>query len=120
MSKRRTNPPFLNGVPELLILHQLSHREMHGYELVQAIRSTTDQAFDFGEGCIYPILHRLEADQMLSARRVSVAGRNRVVYQVTDKGRKQFAESVTCWAQVVKAVHRVLQGGADDARPVLA
>jgi PadR family transcriptional regulator, regulatory protein PadR len=120
MSKRRTNPPFLNGVPELLILHQLSHREMHGYELVQAIRSATDQAFDFGEGCIYPILHRLEADQMLSARRVSVAGRNRVVYQVTDKGHKQLAESVTCWEQVVKAVYRVLQGGTDDARPALA
>jgi PadR family transcriptional regulator, regulatory protein PadR len=120
MNKRRTNPPFLNGVPELLILHQLSHKEMHGYELVQAIRANTDQAFEFGEGCIYPILHRLEADQMLSARHVSVAGRSRVVYHVTDKGRKQFAESVTCWERVVKAVSQVLRGGADDGQPALA
>lgn len=120
MSKRRTNPPFLNGVPELLVLHQLSRRPMHGYELVQAIRTSTDQAFEFGEGCIYPILHRLEADRMLSASRETVAGRSRVVYQVTDEGRKQLAESFTCWERVVKVVYHVLRGGADDGQPALA
>src|SRR4051794_7447101 len=99
MNRRRPNPPFLNGVPELLLLHLLARRPMHGYELVQAIRASTDQAFQFGEGCIYPILHRLEAEQLLSARRETVAGRSRVVYQVTDKGRQQLAESVTCWEQ---------------------
>jgi PadR family transcriptional regulator PadR len=93
---------------------------MHGYELVQAIRASTDQAFEFGEGCIYPILHRLEADQMLSARRETVAGRSRVVYQVTDKGRKQFVESFTCWKSVVKSVYHALRAGADDGEPVLA
>ena len=62
MNRRRSNPPFLNGVPELLVLRQLTLRPMHGYELVQAIRASTDHSFEFGEGCIYPILHRLEAD----------------------------------------------------------
>ena len=74
MSTRRTNPPFLNGVPELLVLQLLARKPMYGYELVQAIKTTTDHAFEFGEGCIYPILHRLEADRMLSARRETVAG----------------------------------------------
>lgn len=120
MKRRHTNPPFLNGVPELLVLHQLTRRPMHGYELVQAIRASTDQAFEFGEGCIYPILHRLEADQMLSARRTTVAGRSRIVYQVTDKGRKQLEKSVICWEQVVKAVYHSLRGGAADGQPALA
>ena len=61
--------------PELLVLRQLTLRPMHGYELVQAIRASTDHSFEFGEGCIYPILHRLEADGMLSARRETVANR---------------------------------------------
>jgi PadR family transcriptional regulator, regulatory protein PadR len=120
MSTRRTNPPFLNGVPELLVLQLLARKPMYGYELVHAIKTTTDHAFEFGEGCIYPILHRLEADRMLSARRETVAGRSRVVYQVTDKGRKQLATSVAGWEQVVKAVDRVLRGGADDGQPALA
>ena len=38
MSDRKTNPPFLNGVPEMLILQTLLRRPMYGYELVQAIR----------------------------------------------------------------------------------
>ena len=120
MNRRRTNPPFLNGVPELLVLHLLARKPMYGYELVQAIRTSTDHAFEFGEGCIYPILHRLEADQMLSARRETVAGRSRVVYQVTAKGRRQFEQSVACWEQVVKAVYHALRGGADDGQPALA
>ncbi len=33
-----TNPSFMNGVPELLVLRLLRGREMYGYEIVQAIR----------------------------------------------------------------------------------
>lgn len=120
MNRRRSNPPFLNGIPELLVLDQLTRRPMHGYELVQAIRASTDHAFEFGEGCIYPILHRLEADGMLSARRETVAGRSRLVYHLTDKGRKQFMETVICWKRVVNAVHYALGAGADDGQPALA
>ena len=120
MARRRSNPPFLNGIPELLVLHQLARRPMHGYELVRAIRASTDHAFEFGEGCIYPILHRLEADGMLSAESATVAGRSRLVYHLTDKGRKQFTETVTCWKRVVEAVHCALGAGEDDAQPALA
>ena len=50
MSKGRTNPAFLNGIPELLILRMLSSREMYGYELVKEIRSSTQENLSFGEG----------------------------------------------------------------------
>ena len=62
MSTTRKDSDFLNGVPELLLLRLLSRRPMYGYELVQAIRLATGGAIAFGEGCIYPILHRLEAE----------------------------------------------------------
>ena len=42
MRAKRTNPDFLNGVPELLLLSLLSRRPMYGYELVQAIRASTN------------------------------------------------------------------------------
>ena len=53
MITKRTNPDFLNGVPELLILSLLARRPMHGYELVQAIRQSTQGTLEFGEGCVY-------------------------------------------------------------------
>jgi PadR family transcriptional regulator PadR len=111
MMKKRTNPDFLNGVPELVILRLLAAQPMYGYEIVQAIRSSTGAALDFGEGCVYPILHRLEAGHLLASRREIVNGRSRVVYRVTDKGRKKLKESVSSWRQVVEAVNLVLQGG---------
>ena len=64
-----TNPDFLNGVPELLVLQLLTRRPMYGYELVRAIEQSTGQVLEFGEGCIYPVLHRLEKDEFLAARR---------------------------------------------------
>ena len=83
MNAKKTNPPFLNGVPELLILQLLDERPMYGYELVQAIRAATGDRLEFGEGCIYPILHRLEAQGLLDSQRQAAAGRQRVVYRMT-------------------------------------
>jgi PadR family transcriptional regulator PadR len=110
MLKRRTNPDFLNGVPELLLLRLLSARAMYGYELVQAIRLATAGGLEFGEGCIYPLLHRLEADGLLTSRRETVGGRNRFVYRMTSKGRTQLAERVNAWERVTSAVRLALNG----------
>ncbi|MGW8256296.1 MAG: PadR family transcriptional regulator [Thermoguttaceae bacterium] len=119
MNAKRTNPDFLNGVPELLILSLLARRPMYGYELVQAIRQSTAGTLEFGEGCVYPVLHRLEAERMLSSRRETVAGRSRVVYRVTAKGSKQLASTVSTWRRIVQAVNHALQGG-EDGEPALA
>jgi PadR family transcriptional regulator, regulatory protein PadR len=111
MRNKRTNPDFLNGVPELLILSLLSRRPMHGYELVQAIRQTTSGTLDFGEGCVYPILHRLEADGLLGSKRETVGGRSRVIYRVTAKGSKRLSSTTTAWQRIVQAINQALQGG---------
>jgi PadR family transcriptional regulator PadR len=110
MGVRKTNPDFLNGVPELLILKLLTRQPMHGYQLVQAIRGTGEE-LQFGEGCIYPILHRLESDGLLTARRETVAGRSRVVYEVSDRGARRLAESAGTWRRIVQAVNEVLDEG---------
>jgi PadR family transcriptional regulator PadR len=114
MATRKTNPDFLNGVPELLLLELLSRRPMYGYELVQAIKDESSGTLEFGEGCIYPLLHKLEARGDLSSRRLDVGGRSRVVYRVTPKGTKQRAASMAQWSTVAEAVGRILQGGKHE------
>ena len=114
MNEKRTNPHFLNGVPELLILHLLSTTPMHGYELVEAIRQKTRQQLQFAEGCIYPLLHRLKSAGLLSSRRETVGGRSRVVYRVTAKGRKQLSDTRLTWQKVVQAVSEVLREQKDE------
>ncbi|MGA2797244.1 MAG: helix-turn-helix transcriptional regulator [Thermoguttaceae bacterium] len=118
MKTKRTNPDFLNGVPEMLILSLLSRRPMYGYELVQAIRRSTNGTLKFGEGCVYPILHRLEAEGVLGGKRETVGGRSRVVYRVTAKGSKQFSSTTSTWRQIIQAVNHALQGG-EHGEPAL-
>ena len=65
MGARETNPNFMNGVPELLILKLLQQDEMYGYEIVQAIRGRTGAVIAIGEGVVYPVLHGLERDGAL-------------------------------------------------------
>jgi PadR family transcriptional regulator PadR len=49
MTSRESNPNFMNGVPELLILRLLEDAEMYGYEIVQKIRERTDSVIVVGE-----------------------------------------------------------------------
>jgi len=118
MANRKSNPDFLNGVPELLLLKLLTKQPMYGYQLVQALRAAGDE-FQFGEGCIYPVLHRLESDGVLSSSRETVAGRSRVVYAITAKGQKRLADSADTWQRIARAIGRVLEGGT-DYEPVVA
>jgi PadR family transcriptional regulator PadR len=110
---RRKGISFMNGVPELLILRLLSRREMYGYELVSAIRNSTGDVIYLGEGCVYPILHALEKNRLVSCRRVDTDGRSRLYYTLTDKGKSRLEETTSCWRQISRAINGVL--GADNA-----
>ena len=65
----QTNPPFMSGVPELLLLRLLEQQEMYGYELVRTIRKVTGEAISLGEGVIYPVMHSLERAGALKSKR---------------------------------------------------
>lgn len=113
MTRKRSNPDYLNGVPELVILQLLARQPMYGYELVQAIRLRSGEVLEFGEGSIYPTLHKLEKRGLLSGRRETVNGRNRVIYRTTAAGSKRLQASVSRWQQVTEAVSLILEGEPD-------
>jgi PadR family transcriptional regulator, regulatory protein PadR len=111
MAQRETNPHFMNGVPELLILRLLEDQEMYGYEIVQAIRSRTGEVVAVGEGVVYPVLHALERDSAIRSRRKTVAGRSRIYYTVTRIGSRRLAELSSSWARLTGAIQGMLAGG---------
>jgi PadR family transcriptional regulator PadR len=106
----RTNPNFLNGVPELLVLKLLSRREMYGYEIVKAIEADTGETLTFGEGCIYPCLHFLEEKKLVSSRRKDVRGRSRNYYQLTRRGAERLEELNTDWDRVTAGISLLMRG----------
>lgn len=96
----RRNPPFMSGVPELLVLRLLSEREMYGYELVRAIRLTSNENIILAEGVVYPVLHALEEHGVLRSKEKAVNGRTRVYYTVTAKGRRRLETLVEEWKRL--------------------
>ncbi len=100
----KTNPPFMSGVPELLLLRLLQQKEMYGYELVKSIKSVTSEAISLGEGVIYPVLHSLERNGALKARRKSVDGRTRVYYSVTATGCKRLERLKGEWRRIESGI----------------
>jgi PadR family transcriptional regulator PadR len=107
---RKTNPNFLNGVPELLVLQLLARRAMYGYEIVKAIQAETNQTLAFGEGCIYPCLHYLEEQGMVGSRRKEIAGRSRNYYQLTRRGGRRLRDLSADWDRVNSGISLLLRG----------
>lgn len=111
MATRETNPNFMNGVPELLILRLVQQEEMYGYEIVQAIRGRTDSVIAVGEGVVYPVLHGLERDGALKSRRKTVNGRSRIYYSLTAAGTRRLADLAGGWTNLTAAIQTILTGG---------
>lgn len=111
MKAKETNPNFMNGVPELLILRLLQEEEMYGYEIVQAIRNRTGNVITIGEGVVYPVLHGLEQDRALRSRRKTVNGRSRIYYSVTAAGLRRLADLSQTWNNLATAIQAMLVGG---------
>ena len=105
----RTNPPFMSGVPELLLLSLLNEREMYGYELVRSIREATGEAISLGEGVIYPVLHSLEKKGALKATRKPVGGRTRVYYSLTRRGRVRLTALQEEWYRIQAGITSALE-----------
>ena len=52
----QSNPPFMSGVPELLLLRLLNDQEMYGYELVRSVKQVTNEAISLGEALLVSVL----------------------------------------------------------------
>jgi len=105
----QSNPPFMSGVPELLLLRLLDQSEMYGYELVRSIRKATGEAISLGEGVIYPVLHALERNGSLKSRRKAVGGRTRVYYSLTGKGRQRLEKLQHDWRRIQGGISTALE-----------
>ena len=99
----------MRGVPDLLLLRLLAQRERYGYELVKSIKLVTSEAISLGEGVIYPVLHGLERNGALKAKRKTVDGRTRVYYSLTSKGRKRLDRLQCEWHRIQSGITAALE-----------
>ena len=57
---------LMSGSTTLLVLSLLSGEEMYGYQMITELARRSNHVFDLKEGTLYPILHGLEAEGLVS------------------------------------------------------
>lgn len=98
----------LKGHLDSLVLAVLQDGPAHGYAVIEELKARSDGAFDLPEGTIYPVLHRLEADGLLSSAWSTASGRRRRVYKLTRRGRTALDTGRRDWLAFASAVEAVL------------
>jgi DNA-binding PadR family transcriptional regulator len=98
----------LNGQLDPLILATVAEEAAHGYAILQRLKERSSGAFDLAEGTIYPALHRLERDGLLSSTWSTDSGRRRRVYSVTRAGTSSLEVRRREWKQFSRAIEAVM------------
>jgi PadR family transcriptional regulator PadR len=98
----------LKGHLDALVLATLETEPLHGYAVIDELRVRSEGAFDLAEGTVYPVLHRLEAEGLLSSAWSTVGGRRRRTYRLTRRGRTALSRRRSEWAGFAQAVDAVL------------
>ena len=92
---------FQRGAVRLHILQHAADAEVHGAWLTEELAS---HGYRISPGTLYPTLHRLEADGLLSSTQHVVDGRTRRVYRATPAGRRALAEDRHALAELAREV----------------
>ncbi len=91
-----------------MLLATLAEGPRHGYAVIMALRERSEQHLDLAEGAVYPALHRLESDGLLSSDWAVIAGRRRRIYQLTPAGRRGLLEERRSWRTLRDIVDAVI------------
>ena len=95
-----------------LVLAILADGESYGYAILKRVRELSGGQFEWTDGMLYPLLHRLERlGQVKTQWRPPPDGRRRKYYVITREGRKALAEQQRQWAAVSRALNNVWPGG---------
>jgi len=109
----RFDKELLKGNTQTLLLAVLADSPGHGYELVERLRERSGGVFELGEGTLYPLLYKLEANGCIESQWQAGTGqRRRRVYRITPTGRRQLHQRTAQWRELVRGMHLILGGPA--------
>lgn len=78
------------GTLQNIILKLLAKEvKMYGYQITQRAKELTQGELEMTEGALYPLLHKLESDGIITSEVQKINGRDRKYYLLTEKGKKQ-------------------------------
>jgi PadR family transcriptional regulator PadR len=102
---------LLKGNTPTLVLAVLKDSPRHGYGIAREIERRSGNALQFKEGTLYPALHALEREGLITGEwQKESGGRERKVYTITPAGLAALDRRTRTWSEFAAAIHQVIQG----------
>ena len=102
----------MQGTLDLIILKALSLEPMHGWGISNRIQQISADAFQIGQGSLYPALHRFEnRGWVTSYWRPTDNNRIARYYDLTAAGTKALGDEIARWRFYAGAMNRVVDAG---------
>ncbi len=103
---------LLKGSTDGLLLSLIDTQPMYGYQIIKELEKRSRGYFKFKEGTLYPALHRLERDKLISSRWERIpGGQERKYYHITETGHLVLNTKMEEWQGFSHAVNLVLMPG---------
>src|ERR1043165_993768 len=102
-------PDVLQGTLDLLVLKALSLAPLHGWGISQRIQQLSRDAFQVGQGSLYPALYRLEKQGLIKGEwQTTENNRDAKYYRLTPAGARHLAAETADWRRFADALDLVL------------
>ncbi|WP_167957606.1 PadR family transcriptional regulator [Anaerosporobacter faecicola] len=99
---------LLSGSTSMLVLKLLEEKDLYGYEMIESLRTRSNNVFELKAGTLYPLLHSLEDKGFLISYEKEISGKSRKYYSITKSGIKHLKQKKEEWNAYSKAVVGVL------------
>jgi PadR family transcriptional regulator PadR len=104
-----TAADVLKGTLDLLVLKALSLAPLHGWGISQRIQQLSRDAFQIGQGSLYPALYRLESKGLIKGQwGTTENNREAKYYQLTPAGARLLTAETSDWRRFADAMDLVL------------
>ena len=102
------NKAWISGSAKML-LKLLSEKDMYGYEMITTLRKRSQNVFELKAGTLYPLLHTMEEEELLTSYEEEVLGKTRKYYRITKNGERLLKSKEEEWEEYSTAVTAVLK-----------
>lgn len=101
-------PDALRGHLDALIMSVVENEPLHGYAIIDALRSRSGGQVDLPTGTVYPALRRLERLGYVDGTWSTVSGRRRRTYQLTRAGAGALTDERESWVTTSSVIEAIL------------
>ncbi|MCB0738415.1 MAG: PadR family transcriptional regulator [Bacteroidetes bacterium] len=104
---------LLRGTFKTIVLKLLAENgRMYGYEITQKMKLMSNDKITITEGSLYPLLHKLEQDGVLTTEIEQIGKRTRRYYKLTEQGTGLAQQMVDEFKDFMQTMKTMLDHGS--------